>query len=89
MSSGETAFRRIQAAARSAAIRNEINAPTQEYLIRHTLESFLHRLTQTSHHEDFVLKGGVLLAAYGVRRRTRDADSNASAQTSPPNIWSG
>lgn len=77
MSSGETAFRRIQAAARSAAIRNEINAPTQEYLIRHTLESFLYRLTQTSHHGDFVLKGGVLLAAYGVRRPTRDADSNA------------
>lgn len=77
MSSGETAFRRIQAAARSAAAKTGTNAPTHEYLIRHALESFLHRLTQTSHHGDFVLKGGVLLAAYGVRRPTRDADSNA------------
>jgi hypothetical protein len=77
MSSGEAVFRRIQAAARSAAAKNETTAPTQEYLIRHTLESFLHRLTQTSHHGGFVLKGGVLLAAYGVRRPTRDADSNA------------
>ena len=77
MSSGEAAFRRIQAAARSAAAKNGTNAPTQEYLIRHALESFLHRLTQTSHHGDFVLKGGILLAAYGARRPTRDADSNA------------
>ena len=77
MSSGEAAFRKIQAAARSAAAKSGANAPTQEYLIRHTLESFLYRLTQTSHRGDFVLKGGVLLAAYGVRRATRDADSNA------------
>jgi hypothetical protein len=77
MSSGEAAFRRIQAAARSAAAKTGNSAPTQGYLIRHALESFLRRLTQTSHHGDFVLKGGVLLAAYGVRRPTRDADSNA------------
>lgn len=77
MSSGEAAFRLIQSAARSAATKNETSAPTQEYLIQHAIESFLHRLTQTSHHGDFVLKGGVLLAAYGVRRPTRDADSNA------------
>ena len=63
MSSGEAAFRRIQADARSAAAKSGANAPTQEYLIRHTLESFLHRLTQPSHRADFVLKGGVLLAA--------------------------
>ncbi|HEY5858094.1 MAG TPA: nucleotidyl transferase AbiEii/AbiGii toxin family protein [Aldersonia sp.] len=47
------------------------------YLIRHLLESFLDRLTRTVHAEDFVLKGGILLAAYGVRRPTRDADANA------------
>ena len=52
-------------------------APTQEYLIRHTLESFLDRLTRTSDAGDFVLKGGVLLAAYGVRRPTKDTDANA------------
>ena len=77
MSNGDTAFRRIQSAARSAAAKSGAGAPTQEYLIRHTLESFLDRLARTSHAGDFVLKGGVLLAAYGVRRPTKDADANA------------
>lgn len=77
MSLGDDTFRRLQAAARSTAARTGAPAPTQEYLIRHLLESFLARLTGTGHAEDFVLKGGVLLAAYGVRRPTRDADSNA------------
>lgn len=77
MSAGDEVFRRIQFAARSAAAKTGTGAPTQEYLIRHTLESFLDRLTRTAHAEDFVLKGGILLAAYGVRRPTRDADANA------------
>lgn len=77
MSTGDEAFRRIQSTARSAAAKTGMGAPTQEYLIRHTLESFLDRLTRTDHAEDFVLKGGILLAAYGVRRGTRDADANA------------
>ena len=77
MSSGDAVFRRIQAVARSTAAKSGSGAPTQEYLIRHTLESFLDRLTRTSHASDFVLKGGVLLAAYGVRRPTKDADANA------------
>ena len=77
MNIGDEVFRRIQSAARSAAAKTGTGAPTQEYLIRHTLESFLDRLTRTAHAEDFVLKGGILLAAYGVRRPTRDADVNA------------
>ncbi|WP_373235180.1 nucleotidyl transferase AbiEii/AbiGii toxin family protein [Mycobacterium marinum] len=77
MSDGDAVFRRIQSVARSAAATIGTGAPTQEYLIRHTLESFLDRLTRTSHARDFVLKGGVLLAAYGVRRPTKDADANA------------
>ncbi len=76
MSSGDTVFRRIQAVARSTATSGT-GAPTQEYLIRYTLESFLDRLTRTSHADHFVLKGGILLAAYGVRRPTKDADANA------------
>jgi hypothetical protein len=84
VSSGDAVFRRIQSIARSTAAKSGTGAPTQEYLIRHTLESFLDRLTRTSHADDFVLKGGVLLAAYGVRRPTKDADANASAPTSPP-----
>jgi hypothetical protein len=77
VSSGDAVFRRIQSAARSAAAKNGTGAPTQDYLIRHALESFLHRLTRTSHAGDFVLKGGILLAAYGIRRPTKDTDSNA------------
>ncbi|MDT5128128.1 MAG: hypothetical protein QOH54_3772 [Mycobacterium sp.] len=77
MSSGDDVFRRIQSVARSTAAKSGTSAPTQEYLIRHTLESFLDRLTRTSHVGDFVLKGGILLAAYGVRRPTKDTDSSA------------
>lgn len=77
MTSGDAMFRRIQSAARTIATKSGTGAPTQEYLIRHTLESFLDRLTRTSHAGDFVLKGGILLAAYGVRRATKDADANA------------
>lgn len=76
MTSGDAVFRQIQAVARSAAAAS---TPTQEYLIRHTLESFLDRLTRTPHTDDFVLKGGILLAAYGVRRPTKDTDANAVA----------
>lgn len=77
MSAGDEVFRRLQSAARSVAAKTGTGAPTQEYLIRHTLESFLERLTRTTHAEDFVLKGGILLVAYGVRRPTKDADANA------------
>lgn len=77
MSASDEIFRRIQAVARATAAHSGTGAPTQEYLIRHALESFLDRLTRTSHADDFVLKGGVLLAAYGARRPTKDADSNA------------
>ncbi len=80
MTTGDEVFRRIQSAARSAAAKSGMRgAPTQEFLIRHTLESFLDRLARTSHAEGFVLKGGILLAAYGVRRPTKDADANAVA----------
>lgn len=77
MTTGDEVYRKLQNAARSIAGRTGNPAPTQEYLIRHSLESFLERLTRTTHADDFVLKGGILLAAYGVRRPTKDADANA------------
>lgn len=77
MSSGQETFRRLQAAARSTAATTGVPTPTQEYLIQHLLESFLDRLTRTEHADGFVLKGGILLAAYDVRRPTKDADTNA------------
>lgn len=77
MTRGEEVFRQLQAAARSSAAKAGGRAATQEYLTRHVLESFLDRLTRTPHAEDYVLKGGLLLAAYGRRRATKDVDANA------------
>lgn len=84
---GEDVYRQLQSAARSVAAKRGVPAPTEEYLIRHALESFLDRLNRTSHARDFVLKGGILLGAYGVRRPTKDADSNAiGAEVSPEHL---
>ena len=69
MTRGAEVFRVLQSKARCAADTAGKPAPTQEYVIRHLLESFLDRLVRSGHGQDFVLKGGILLAAYGVRRR--------------------
>lgn len=74
---GVEVFDVIQRRARSEADRTGTPAATGEYLVRHALESFLHRLSLTRHGDDFVLKGGVLLAAYGIRRPTKDIDAEA------------
>jgi hypothetical protein len=77
VTTGAEVFDLLQRRARSAAARAGTPAPTSEYLLRHLLESFLDRLTKTEHADSFVLKGGVLLAAYGVRRSTKDIDAAA------------
>jgi Nucleotidyl transferase AbiEii toxin, Type IV TA system len=48
--------------------------PTQELLELYALEGLLVRLAASGHRSALVLKGGMLLAAYGVRRPTRDVD---------------
>ncbi len=48
--------------------------PTQELLELYVLEGFLTRLAEGDDRDTLVLKGGVLLAAYGTRRATRDVD---------------
>ncbi len=50
------------------------NRPTDELQQLYALEGFLDRLTRSTHSDKFVLKGGVLLAAYTERRPTRDVD---------------
>ena len=55
MSTGEEVFRRLQAAARSTASKTGSPAPTQEYLTRHVLESFLDRLTRSRHGGAFLI----------------------------------
>ena len=54
---------------------------TAEYLRLYALEGFLLRLAHSPYRNRFVLKGGVLLAAYGLRRPTTDIDG-AALQTS-------
>lgn len=61
-------------------LRNKARAahrPTQELLQLYLLESFLRRLAGSGHRENLVLKGGVLLAALGDRRPTKDVDLQA------------
>jgi hypothetical protein len=77
VTTGDEVFRRLQSKARSDGAKAHSAPPTSEYLTRYALESFLDRLTKTSHADDFVLKGGILLTAYGFRRPTKDADAEA------------
>lgn len=80
-------YRLLQGRARSEAARTGKAVATEKLLTRHLLESFLDRLTRTAHADDFVLKGGVLLAAYGVRRPTKDVDAEAiSAELSADHL---
>ncbi|WP_255499717.1 nucleotidyl transferase AbiEii/AbiGii toxin family protein [Nocardiopsis sp. Huas11] len=41
-------------------------------------------MTRTKHKDGFVLKGGILLAVYGVRRPTKDVDAEAIRATVTP-----
>lgn len=87
MKDGMEVFQEIQRQARSTAAKEGRAAPTAELLTRHALESFLDRLSRTEHADDFVLKGGILLGAYDVRRPTKDIDAEAvSADVSPEHI---
>lgn len=53
--------------------------PVQEVFQLYILEAFLDRLSRSPHRDTLVLKGGVLLAAFGERRPTRDVDLQAKA----------
>ncbi|TCP53062.1 nucleotidyltransferase AbiEii toxin of type IV toxin-antitoxin system [Tamaricihabitans halophyticus] len=50
---------------------------TQELLTMYVVERWLARLSRSAFVDDFVLKGGMLLAAFGNRRPTVDADALA------------
>lgn len=51
--------------------------PTRELLQLYVLEGFLARLAASPARDSLVLKGGVLLAAFGARRPTADVDLQA------------
>ncbi len=71
MSVASQTFAALQRLARSD------NRPFTEYLTLYAMECFLARLARTNFKDDFVLKGGVLLAAYKLRRPTSDIDMEA------------
>lgn len=50
---------------------------TQELLTMYVVERWLARLARSPYVEDIVLKGGMLLASFGTRRPTVDADALA------------
>lgn len=50
---------------------------TQELLTIYVVERWLARLSRSPYANDFILKGGMLLAAFGSRRPTVDADALA------------
>jgi hypothetical protein len=50
------------------------NRDPAEYITLYALEGFLTRLVASEFAADFVLKGGVLMAAFAARRPTRDID---------------
>jgi Nucleotidyl transferase AbiEii toxin, Type IV TA system len=53
--------------------------PVDELMQLYVLEAFLARVSGSHYAGRFVLKGGVLLAAFGERRPTRDVDLHAHA----------
>jgi predicted nucleotidyltransferase component of viral defense system len=70
------AFRSLQARARAEHAGN-----TQPLLVVYAVESFLRRLALSDYAERMVLKGGMLMAASGVRRMTQDADLSTHGVT--------
>ncbi len=50
----------------------------QQVQTLYVLEALLARLAASGHRDDFVLKGGVLLAAFAARRPTKDIDLQAT-----------
>ena len=56
------------------AMAKKAGRASDEYLRLYALEGFLLRLATSASSQDFVLKGGVLLAAYQLRRPTADID---------------
>ena len=59
---------------------------TAELLQLYVLEGFLRRIVRSRHDERLVLKGGLLLAAFDLRRPTRDVDLLALRTDNDPEI---
>ncbi|CAN5287983.1 nucleotidyl transferase AbiEii/AbiGii toxin family protein [soil metagenome] len=75
MTRGEEILRRARALARGNDLSTAFAGSTDDYLTRHALESFLDRLANSRYRELFILKGGLAVSVYNVRRPTKDIDS--------------
>lgn len=60
------------------------NRSAAELFQIYVLESFLRRLVHSQHDQTLVLKGGMLLAAFDLRRATRDVDVLALITNNDP-----
>lgn len=59
-------------------------ADVQELMTLYALEGLLARIAASAYRDDFVLKGGVLLAAFAARRPTKDIDLQATRLSGDP-----
>lgn len=76
MTRGEEILRKARELVRSDKDRPFVFAgSTDDYLTRHALESFLARLLNSRYSDMFILKGGLAVSVYNVRRPTKDIDS--------------
>jgi predicted nucleotidyltransferase component of viral defense system len=62
-------------------LARQTGGDVQELQTLYVLESLLARIAHSEHRDDFVLKGGVLLAAFAARRPTKDIDLQATGFT--------
>jgi predicted nucleotidyltransferase component of viral defense system len=58
--------------------------PADELFTLYVLERFLFRLSVSAHRDRLILKGGMLLSAFGQRRPTRDIDLLAKTTSNEP-----
>ena len=65
-------------------LARQTGADVQELMTLYALDGLLARIARPEYRRDFVLKGGVLLAAFNVRRPTKDIDLQATRLTADP-----
>lgn len=65
-------------------LARQTGGDVQELMTLYALEGLLARIAASEYRDDFVLKGGVLLAAFAARRPTKDIDLRATRLTDDP-----
>lgn len=65
-------------------LARQTGGDVQELMTLYALEGLLARIATSEYRDDFVLKGGVLLAAFAARRPTKDIDLQATRLTDDP-----